>query len=282
MTLPIYEEIKQFYDASSGLWEQIWGEHMHHGYYGKSGRYKIERRQAQILLMQELLAWSGVTSAQNIVDVGCGIGGSTLYLAKQFQAEATGITLSPVQCERAKERAKAANLSEQVTFQVANALEMPFPDASFDLVWSLESGEHMPDKGKFLQNCYRVLQPGGRFILATWCHRPTEMLPLSEAEKRHLEEIYRVYHLPYVISLSGYRAIAQNCGFQNLRVDDWSSAVAPFWDIVIESALNPQAWVQLFQSGWDTIQGALSLGLMSQGYQKGLVQFGVLTATKPH
>ncbi len=282
MSSTLYQEIQQFYDASSGLWEQIWGEHMHHGYYGRGGSYKINRRQAQIDLIEELLIWAGVKSAQKIIDVGCGIGGSTLYLAQKFQATANGITLSPVQASRATERAKAADLQERVQFQVANALNMPFEDNSFDLVWSLESGEHMPDKTKFLQECYRVLQPGGTLILATWCHRPTNSLAgeLTPDEKRHLEEIYRVYCLPYVISLPEYEAIACDLGFENIRSDDWSIAVAPFWDVVIESSFNPQAIIGLLRSGWKTIEGAISLGLMSRGYQRGLIRFGLICATK--
>ena len=282
MSSTLYQEIQQFYDASSGLWEQIWGEHMHHGYYGRGGTYKINRRQAQIDLIEELLIWARVKSAQKIIDVGCGIGGSTLYLAQKFQATANGITLSPVQASRATERAKAADLQERVQFQVANALNMPFEDNSFDLVWSLESGEHMPDKTKFLQECYRVLQPGGTLILATWCHRPTNSLAgeLTPDEKRHLEEIYRVYCLPYVISLPEYEAIACDLGFENIRSDDWSMEVAPFWDVVIESSFNPQAIIGLLRSGWKTIEGAISLGLMSRGYQRGLIRFGLICATK--
>lgn len=284
MTNNLYQQIQEFYDASSGLWEQIWGEHMHHGYYGKGGNYKIERRQAQIDLIEELLLWADCqeNTPTNIIDVGCGIGGSTLYLAEKFGATATGITLSPVQASRATERAIAANLEDKVKFQVANALEMPFADNSFDLVWSLESGEHMPDKTKFLQECYRVLQPGGKLILATWCHRETNSLAgeLTTDEIEHLKEIYRVYCLPYVISLSEYRSIALECGFQNLRSDDWSIAVAPFWDVVIDSAFNPQAMKGLVRSGWQTIQGALSLSLMSRGYNRGLIRFGLICATK--
>ena len=286
MSSPLYQQIQQFYDASSGLWEQIWGEHMHHGYYGRAGNYKINRRQAQIDLIEELLNWAGVnsleSSPQNIIDVGCGIGGSTLYLAQKFKATATGITLSPVQASRAKQRAEAANLGKTVQFQVADALNMPFEDDTFDLVWSLESGEHMPDKTKFLQECYRVLKPGGTLVMATWCHRPTNSLAgeLTKAEKRHLEDIYRVYCLPHVISLPEYQAIALTCGFQNLRSDDWSMAVAPFWDVVIDSAFDLQAIIGLLRSGWNTIEAALSLGLMSQGYQRGLIRFGLLYGTK--
>ncbi|MBW4547650.1 MAG: methyltransferase domain-containing protein [Symplocastrum torsivum CPER-KK1] len=282
MTSTIQSQIQQFYDASSGLWEQVWGEHMHHGYYGATGNEKKDRRQAQIDLIEELLKWAQVRQAEQIIDVGCGIGGSSLYLAEKFNAHATGITLSPVQASRATERAEEAGLAAAVQFQVADALDMPFADETFDFVWSMESGEHMPDKEKFLAECYRVLKPGGTFLMATWCHRPITPATgqLTIDEQQHLAEIYRVYCLPYVISLPEYEAIAHRLPFQNIRTADWSDAVAPFWDIVIDSTFEPQAIFGLLQSGWSTIQAALSLGLMSRGYRRGLIRFGLLCANK--
>lgn len=286
MTNTLYQQIQQFYDASSGLWEKIWGEHMHHGYYGRAGNLQINRRQAQIDLIEELLLWAGLSrekkALQNILDIGCGIGGSTLYLADKFNTAATGITLSPVQVSRATARAKEAGLSDRVNFQLVDALSMPFEPDSFDLVWSLESGEHMPDKNKFLQECYRILQPGGTLIMATWCHRPTDSLAgeLTKNEREHLEKIYQVYCLPYVISLPEYEVIAKNCGFKDLRADDWSMAVAPFWDVVIDSTITPRAIIGLLESGLPTIKAALSLNLMKYGYERGLVRFGLITATK--
>ncbi|GAB1538803.1 methyltransferase domain-containing protein [Scytonema sp. NUACC21] len=280
MSATLYEQIQQFYDASSGLWEQVWGEHMHHGYYGADGFENKDRRQAQIDLIEELLKWAGVQKAENILDVGCGIGGSSLYLAEKFHAKATGITLSPVQASRATQRAQELGLSERAHFQVADAQAMPFDDNSFDLVWSLESGEHMPDKTKFMQECYRVLKPGGTLIMVTWCHRPIDNSPLTVDEKKHLAEIYRVYCLPYVISLPEYEAIARQLGLQNIRTADWSKAVAPFWNVVIDSVFSLQAIWGLLVSGWNTIQAALSLGLMRQGYESGLVRFGLLCGNK--
>ncbi len=292
MSNDLYQQIQQFYDDSSGLWESIWGEHMHHGYYGVDGQKKSQsalsptenRRQAQIDLIEELLSWSGYSVANDhvskIIDIGCGIGGSSLYLAEKLKAEVVGITLSPVQANRAQERAAAAGLKDRATFKVANALEIPYTDNTFDLVWSLESGEHMPDKTKFLQECYRVLKPGGRFIFATWCHRSIAGTALTADEIRHLDKIYEVYCLPYVISLPEYEAITTDCGFQEMRSADWSIAVAPFWDVVIDSSITPQAILGLFKAGWKTMQAALSLQLMSQGYQRGLIKFGLITAIK--
>lgn len=280
MSATLTSQIQQFYDASSGLWEQVWGEHMHHGYYGADGNEKKDRRQAQIDLIEELLKWSGLQQAQNILDVGCGIGGSSLYLAEKLNARASGITLSPVQAARATERAAAAGLAARTQFQVADAQAMPFADNCFDLVWSLESGEHMPDKHSFIQECYRVLKPGGTLIMVTWCHRATDTGELTFDEQKHLAEIYRVYCLPYVISLPEYEAIARNLSLQNIRTADWSTAVAPFWDVVIDSAFTPSAIFSLLLSGWTTIQAALSLGLMRRGYQRGLIRFGLLCANK--
>ncbi|HIK13927.1 MAG TPA: methyltransferase domain-containing protein [Leptolyngbyaceae cyanobacterium M33_DOE_097] len=283
MVADIYQQIQQFYDESSPLWEQVWGEHMHHGFYGMDGSLRKERRQAQIDLIQEILTWAGVETVEQVLDVGCGIGGSTLYLAQQFNAIATGITLSPVQARRATQRAQEANLfvgKPAARFLVANALEMPFEDASFDLIWSLESGEHMPDKTQFLKECYRVLKPGGKLIFVTWCHRPITDAPLTAAEQHHLSEIYRVYCLPYVISLPEYAAIAQAVGFQSIHTADWSTAVAPFWETVMDSVWEWQAIVGLLRTGWKTIQAALALNLMRDGYRSGLVRFGLLTATR--
>lgn len=280
MSTPLYQRIQQFYDASSGLWEQTWGEHMHHGYYGPGGKLPKDRRIAQIDLIEELLAWAGVEQAGRILDAGCGIGGSSLYLAAKYGAQVDGVTLSPVQAARATARSREAGFGDRARFQVADALHLPFADDTFDLVWSLESGEHMPDKAAFLQECCRVLKSGGVFILATWCHRPIDGVPLSADEERHLKEIYDVYHLPYVISLPEYEAIARSLPFQELRTADWSAEVAPFWDRVIESAFNPLAIVGLLASGWETIRGALALGLMSQGFERGLIRYGLLRATK--
>jgi tocopherol O-methyltransferase len=282
----LYTQIQDFYDASSGLWEKIWGEHMHHGYYGPTGSQRKNRRQAQIDLIDECLGWANVTQAGDILDSGCGIGGSALVLATRFNARVTGVTLSPIQANRARERAARANLSGDTPpcarFEVADALNTPFPDQSFDFVWSMESGEHMPDKVGLLQECYRLLKPGGKLLMATWCHRPTDSLAgaLTPAEQQQLTWIYDVYGLPYVISLPEYEAIAHSSGFRNVQTADWTQAVAPFWDEVIASALTPEALVGLAQAGIGTIQGAFALWPMRQGMASGLIRYGLLQGVR--
>lgn len=293
-TTPLAQRIQQFYDTSSPLWEQTWGEHMHHGYYGHDGQHRKDRRQAQIDLMEELLSWAQVSAAGTILDVGCGIGGSTIYLAKKFDAQAVGITLSPVQAKRAGERAAELGVALQawenfgevhepaVQFQVTNALSTPFPDDSFDFIWSMESGEHMPDKQGFLQECYRLLKPGGTFLMATWCHRPTDTLagPLTSSEQNHLDLLYDLYHLPYVISLDAYGDFAKTVGFADIEMADWSRQVEFFWQDVVRSAMDFEVIKGIFQAGTETIRGTAAIALMTTGFNRGLIRYGILRGSK--
>jgi tocopherol O-methyltransferase len=273
----LHKQIAQFYDQSSGLWEAVWGEHMHHGYWNGPDDAKSPK-QAQIDLMEELIRLAPrLSPGSRVLDMGCGIGGSSTYLAQRYGFDVTGITLSPVQAERARERAKSLGLESKVNFQVTNALKTPFATHSFDLIWSLESGEHMADKKQFLEECYRLLKPGGTLLFATWCCKDGA---LTAREEKILTEIYRMYHLPYVLSIEAYDQLMEDVGFMPVHSLDWSREVEKFWDLVIDSSLNPAILGRIFQSGWLVVQGALAMRLMRQGYRRGIVRYGVLTGVK--
>ena len=96
------EGIAKFYDASTGLWEEMWGDHLHHGYY-PPGENPPSNRQAQVDMVENVLEFAGVTHVENMVDVGCGLGGSSRHLAKKYGCTAKGITLSPYQAKRGNE-----------------------------------------------------------------------------------------------------------------------------------------------------------------------------------
>lgn len=114
-----------FYDRSSKLWEDVWGEHMHHGYYVPEDR--TDHVQAQIDLIDEVLKWAGVgvdddTAPKRVVDVGCGIGGSSRHIVRKYKGcTARGITLSPYQANRGNELAKEQGLSDRASFQVRSS-----------------------------------------------------------------------------------------------------------------------------------------------------------------
>lgn len=281
--------IAELYDESSGVWEDIWGDHMHHGFYDPSQSASLSQHQAaQIRMIEEALRFAGVTDDPTrkpkvIVDVGCGIGGSSRYLAKKFGATSQGITLSPKQAQRAQALAAAEGLADKAFFQVADALEQPFEDGQFDLVWSMESGEHMPDKNKFVTELARVAAPGATIIIVTWCHRDLsaneESLRPDETEL--LRKICDAYYLPAWCSAADYVQLLQSLSLQDIKSEDWSQYVAPFWPAVIRSALTWKGLTSLLRSGWKTIKGALAMPLMVEGYKKDLIKFTIITCRKP-
>jgi len=112
-----------------------------------------------------------------MADIGCGIGGSSRHVARAFPgATAHGITLSPVQAARANALAADAGLAAVARFSVGDALRPcpPLEEGGYDLVWSLESGEHMPDKRAFVRALASLAAPGGKVVIATWVHRDLE------------------------------------------------------------------------------------------------------------
>eukprot|EP00953_Heterococcus_sp_UTEX-ZZ885_P013152 7517-Heterococcus_DN1.PRE.2 len=86
-------------------------------------------------------------------------------------------------------------------FKVMDALAMEFPDNSFDLVWACESGEHMPDKKQYVEEMTRVLKPGGRIVIATWCQRDDSEQPFTPAEEKKLDFLYSEWTHPHFISI---------------------------------------------------------------------------------
>ena len=157
--------IAGFYDESSSIWLDVWGEHLHHGYY-PSPAFR-DHLQAQIDMIDRSLefAYQGEPRdlPRTMVDVGCGVGGSSRYIARKYGCKGQGISLSPYQIDRARQFTETQNLSHLLEYSVNDAMKMPFEAGAFDLTWSMESGEHMPDKQRFINELVRVTSPGGRY-----------------------------------------------------------------------------------------------------------------------
>ena len=96
------EGIAAFYDQSTPLWEEIWGDHLHHGYYPNGSADGVDHRAAQVDMIDRALDWASISNKKNVLDVWCGLGGSSRYFARKWgkDVKATGVTLSPVQVAR--------------------------------------------------------------------------------------------------------------------------------------------------------------------------------------
>ena len=118
---------------------------------------------------KELINLSAFTPDMHILDVGCGIGGSTRRLAHETGCCVTGIDLSDEYIDTAQRLTQLLNMQERVKFHATSALALPFDDNSFDGVWSLQMNMNVEDKLSWLKETYRVLKPGARAVLYEVC-----------------------------------------------------------------------------------------------------------------
>jgi tocopherol O-methyltransferase len=286
-------DIAEFYDARSEAWITCYGEHMHHGlYFGPAGKKDRPKKgiAAQIETMDELLRLGGLidkngspTSApQSILDIGCGVGGASRHLARTFpSANVTGVTLSPYQAERATQLNKEAELDGRVKNVVCDALNSRFPDASFDVVWSLESAEHMADKHRLIEECMRLLKPGGRLVMLAWCMRESTP-PLRLEECAALRSVQVEYCLPRLAPPSEYCNNIRRQGLRGLVEQDWTDRAAPFWnEVVRRSFFNFLGWKMLRKVGWPLVRSALAMRHVISAIRQGCFKLAAFTAFKP-
>ena len=140
---------------------------------------------------EELAALLSPQAGQLVLDLGCGIGGPARWLASQRGCQVIGLDLTEVYCRTARELSARVRLERQTRFVCANALHLPFADASFDLVWTQHAAMNIADKARLYREIARVLKPGGRFglydVMAGEAGEPHYPVPwASAAEWSHL------------------------------------------------------------------------------------------------
>ena len=118
---------------------------------------------------KELIELARFTSDMHIIDVGCGVGGSTRRLSHDTGCRVTGIDLSDEYIDAAKRLTELLNMQERVNFHTASALALPFEDNTFSGAWSIQMNMNVDDKQGWLKELFRVLKPGGRAVFYEVC-----------------------------------------------------------------------------------------------------------------
>ena len=279
------DSVAHSYDqwTEDGILEFYWGEHIHLGHYGSPPQRK-DFLAAKSDFVHEMVRWGGLEQlppGTTVLDVGCGIGGSSRILARDYGFAVTGITISPQQVKRAQQLTpKELN----VRFLVDDAMALSFPDASFDVVWSIEAGPHMPDKAIFAKELMRVLKPHGVLVVADWNQRDDRQKPLNFWERPVMRQLLDQWSHPAFASIEGFAELLEATGFVEGGVitADWTEPTVPSWlDSIWQGIARPSGLMRFGLSGLlKSLREVPTLLLMRLAFGTGLCRFGMFRAMR--
>lgn len=277
--------VAQSYDdwTEDGLLEFYWGDHIHLGHYGCPPQGK-DFRAAKADFVHEMVRWGGLAdlpAGTTVLDVGCGIGGSSRILAREYGFDVTGVTISPRQVARATELTPAEVTAR---FAVDDAMALSFPDHSFDVVWSIEAGPHMPDKAGFARELLRVLKPGGLLVVADWNQRDDREVPLNAWERPVMKQLLDQWAHPAFASIEGFAEVLAATGWVegDVITADWTAETLPSWlDSIWQGVVRPAGLVKFGVPGLiKSLREVPTLLLMRVAFGAGLCRFGMFRARR--
>src|SRR5580700_837264 len=238
------QKIAEHYDFVSPYYQSLWGEHIHHGYWIRGDESK---ELAQIQLIEHLAQLANLRTGSAVLDIGCGFGGTSLYLAQKYKARATGITISPVQVEMARKAALAAQVDAQFLLMDAEALDFP---QQFDVLWSVESISHYQDRRSFFANAERFLKPGGVFALTDWFKKAN----LSAAQTRKFIEPIERGMFVELETMDYYESHLAGSGLQTVHRQELTRQCAKTWDVSLDIIRNRSFWTLAAKHGEDFLR----------------------------
>lgn len=257
-------QIRDHYDSLALIYRTFWGDHIHHGFFTDGEPPQA----AQLKLLDYCATLVGVPEAGTVLDVGCGHGGTAVYLASNFGCYVQGITLSEKQSRLAIKNASVAVVSDRTSFLVEDAETWDFPAAAFDLVWTMESSEHFFDKAGYFQNVARTLRPGGKLLLSAWTGSMTS---------KQVREVAQRFLCPELWTQEHYAAAIQHAGMRLEHSADITRNIAHTWEVCADRARAAKAVFPLLPAAArEFVEG---IELILQAYRGGDLTYTVITAS---
>ena len=266
--------VRQHYDLATPFYWLLWGRHIHHGLWDG----QESPAQAQQQLTETLARESGVRDGDAVLDVGCGMGGSSIHLARALGCRVTGITISPLQRFWASSAARWNCVAGNTEFRCTDAEKVDFPAESFDVVWSIECTEHLYDKARFFQRAAAWLRPGGRMAICAWL--AGEAL-VDQQRVRQVHDVCEGFFCPSLGTCGDYRQWMTDAGLSIERNYDWTARVEQTWEICQRRVRRSGVrWLAgmidrntvMFLDRFETILNA---------YRSGAMRYGCFIAHRP-
>lgn len=218
------QDIADYYDQTEVHYRRFWKlEKQHAIHYGIWEKETKNFIQALENTNRILASNSNITSSSKVLDAGCGIGGSAIYLARKQGCHVTGISLSRKQIERAKQITDENFLGHLLNFEVNDYTDTGYPSNHFDVIWALESVGATQNTENFLMEANRLLKPGGVLVMADYFKtndRPAMDQPL-------LQSWLKLWAISDLETVSSFHTLLDKTGFRKQLSQDYTKEILP-------------------------------------------------------
>src|SRR3984893_13932504 len=261
--------IIEHYDVVSPYYRSLWGEHLHHGYWIRGDESK---EKAQLQRIEHLAQLADVKRGADILDIGCGFGASSIYLAKRYNAMVTGITISSVQVEMASQAAAVERLDAKFLLMDAEAM---YFQKQFDVLWSVESISHYQNLPGFFASAAKLLKPGGTFAMTDWFKK--ENLTPKETRK-NIVPIEKGMFVE-LQSMNEYEKLLTSNGLQIVHRQVLNKNCAKTWDLSIDIIKDKSFWALAAKFGAHFVTYLKAFEAMRAGFASGNFVYGLFVAS---
>jgi cyclopropane fatty-acyl-phospholipid synthase-like methyltransferase len=214
-----------YFDHTHNDYRLLWGTDRHLGLHcGFFDEHRRRHDEAVLNMNRVLATMADISLGERVLDAGCGIGGSAVWLAENLGASVVGVNINSKQVERARRLVRGRRLEDRVQFHVADFCATELAGESFDVVWALESACYAENPRNFLAEAHRLLRPGGRLIIADGFLARENLAP---EERRVVERWQRGWAITGVASINQFRQWLCARGFRRVCFQDVTRNVVP-------------------------------------------------------
>ena len=221
--------IKEYYDHNQILYDLVYSQGtngMHYGFWDKNTKSSSDA----ILNTNRITSkYLEIGANDTVLDAGCGVGGTSIFIAEKSGANVHGITISDVQLKKAKALASRSKNPGLLSFSNQDFTRTGFKDGTFSKVFGIESVCHATKKISFLREAHRILKKNGRIVVADgFLARP----PLTEREKTTYQKWLDGWALPHLAKKEEFYSDLKKAGFKKVRYHDMLLKVRKSRDII--------------------------------------------------